>query len=209
MKIQELLGKPAVWAIILSQYGQGVGMIGLLSWLPTYYAEKFNVPLTSLASFTVFPYLLQMGVAVSAGIAADTIIAKGEFSVLSTRTMFQILGTIMPALCLLLCVYPPGNQALTAEKAELFITVGLAFSAFTVASVSCNHFDISPRNAGTIFAIGNTASCIGGLLAVPFTGYIYDVTKSWDLVFLIFAGHYAGGTVAWLALASDKRIDGS
>ena len=34
--------------------------------------------------------------------------------------------------------------------------------------------------------MGNTAACIGGLLAVPISGYIYDTTHSWGNVFLLY-----------------------
>ena len=55
--------------------------------------------------------------------------------------------------------------------------------------------------------MGNTAACIGGLLAVPISGYIFDVTHSWSNVFLLFAAHYLLGTVIYNILASDEYID--
>lgn len=78
---------------------------------------------------------------------------------------------------------------------------------FLVGAVSCNHFDLSPKNSGAIFGIGNTAACIGGLIAVPISGYIFDATHSWNVIFLLFAAHYVLGAFAWLFLASDQRID--
>jgi hypothetical protein len=50
---------PQVWAIVLAQYGQGWGMYGLLSWLPTYFSAEYNVDVASLARFTTLPYILQ------------------------------------------------------------------------------------------------------------------------------------------------------
>lgn len=41
--------------------------LGLLSWLPTYYSERFDVPLSALSSFTALPYFLQLGAALGAG----------------------------------------------------------------------------------------------------------------------------------------------
>jgi ACS family sodium-dependent inorganic phosphate cotransporter len=77
----------------------------------------------------------------------------------------------------------------------------------TIGAVSCNHFDIAPKNAGTVFGIGNTASCIGGAIAVPASGFIYDQTHSWDAVFLLFSIHYIGGALAWIFFSSDKQIE--
>ena len=69
---------------------------------------------------------------------------------------------------------------------------------------------MTPRNAGTIFGIGNTASCIGGLIAVPCSGWLFDSTQSWDAVFILFAAHYVGGALLWAILASDQplKLDG-
>lgn len=55
--------------------------------------------------------------------------------------------------------------------------------------------------------MGNTAACIGGLLAVPISGYIFDTTHSWNNVFLLFSLHYVLGLFAFNSLASDKYID--
>ena len=208
MSIKELLSMKPVWAIMLAQYGQGVGNIGLLSWLPTYYSQHFNVPLSNLASFTVLPYFLQMFIAVSAGRLADYMIVNNVLgNKLSVRNLFQMGGSFLPAFFLLTCVYGSPviehSSTIDIESTERLVTLGSACTALTVASVSCYQFDISPRNAGTIFGLGNTASCIGGLLAVSVTGYIYDTTGSWDLVFALFAFHYVVfGGFAWLSLTS-------
>jgi Major Facilitator Superfamily len=157
LPLSYLLSSRPVWAIMAAQYGQSWGMIGLLSWLPTYYSERFHVPLDSLANFTVLPYFLQMIVGISAGLIADKLISSGVRT-LTVRKSLQISGMLVPAGCLALCAYLPSLDATTAAA---FITFGSAISAITVAAVSANHFDISPKNAGTIFGIGNTVGCIG------------------------------------------------
>jgi MFS family permease len=159
LSIRTLLKSPPVWAIIAAQYGQSWGAIGLLSWLPTYYSKRFNVPFESLSEFTVLPYFLQMIVGVSAGFVADKLISSGVRTLL-VRNVLQITGMLVPAVCLALCAYLP---SLSSAQAAILITSGSAISALTVAAVSANHFDISPENAGTIYGIGNTAGCIGNI----------------------------------------------
>ena len=155
--LSTLLRSPPVWAIIAAQYGQSWGMIGLLSWLPTYFTQRFHVPLESLSSYTVLPYFLQMVVGISAGFCADRLVNAGVRTLL-VRQAFQITGMLVPAACLAYCAC---TTSLEANQAAAAITLGSAVSAITVAAVSANHFDISPKNAGTIFGIGNTAGCIG------------------------------------------------
>lgn len=52
---------------------------------------------------------------------------------------------LLPAACLAYCAWIPD---LTSALAYILINIGTAASALTTAAVSCNHFDISPRNAG-------------------------------------------------------------
>lgn len=213
---------PSVWAIIIAQYCQSWGMIGLLSWLPTYYSQRFHVPLASLGSFTTTPYILQLVLSIAAGALADKLISMG-YRVLTVRHVLQLSGMLIPAICLGYCALLPVGASI--EQVATLITLGSAASSLTVGAVSCNQFDLSPKNAGesfvslrlqyvlcsnyvgVIFGWGNTASCIAGLIAVPVTGYIYDKTNSWDLVFFLFAAHYIGGAIAWLKLASDQPIE--
>ena len=176
LTLRTLLSSPPVWAIIAAQYGQSWGMIGLLSWLPTYYSQRYNVPLESLSNFTVLPYFLQMLVAVSAGFFADKLVQSGVRT-LKVRQSFQILGMLVPAACLTYCAYVP---SLEANQAAALITFGSAISAMTVAAVSANHFDISPKNAGTIFGLGNTAGCIGKYS----TNYINSFVYATDIMIL-------------------------
>lgn len=200
--LRAMLKSPQVWAIIAAQYGQSWGMIGLLSWLPTYYSQRFQVPISELGYFTTLPYLLQMLVAVLAGNAADALINSGTRPII-VRRILQTVGMLVPAACLAYCSLA---ASLTATTTAAVITFGSAVSALTVGAVSCNHFDIAPKNAGMVFGIGNTASCLGGLIAVPVSGYIYDQTHSWDGIFLLFTAHYLFGALAYFLLSSDQPI---
>ena len=200
----ELLKFKAVWAIILAQYCNSWGMVGLLSWMPTYFADKYDIPVSSLGSFTVLPYVLQLVIAILAGYLADYLIGPAyKFRVLWVRHWMQVTGMLIPAACLTVCATLP---TLSVEDASLFITLGSAASALTVAGVSCSQFDISPKNAGAIFGIGNTAGCLAGAIAVPASGWLYDYTNSWDMVFLLFSAHYLIGALLWFILASDKPL---
>lgn len=224
--VLELLKQKPVWAIIAAQYGQSWGLYGLLSWLPTYYSDRFHVPLVELGAFTALPYLIQSVVSISAGFMADALVVKYKWRVLSVRNLFQTVGMLTPAICLTYCAYGPlieatvrsylgASSSMSLEPiassvsptvAATVIAVGSAAGALTSAAVSCNQFDISPQNSGTIFGIANTASCVAALIAVPISGVLFDATHSWDAVFLLFAVHYVVGNILWLRWASDQPL---
>ena len=46
----------------------------------------------------------------------------------------------------------------------------------------------------------------GGLIAVPSSGFLYDQTHNWDVVFLLFAFHYIAGAFLWSLWASDQPL---
>jgi hypothetical protein len=72
--------------------------VGLLSWLPTYYADRFGVEMSGLGQYTVLPYVLQIGTSIFAGGVADKLITKGEWRVLDVRKFLQTTGAshVMP-----------------------------------------------------------------------------------------------------------------
>lgn len=204
--LQSLLTKKPIWAIILAQYTQAWGMVGLLSWLPSFFSDRFHVPVEQLSMYTALPYVLQLGVSLVAGYIADLLINKYNFRTLRVRQVMQGVGMIAPAICLSACVLL--SKSIDLPLASLLVSIGSALSALTVAGVSCNQLDLSLKHSGTIFALGNTASCLGGLLAVPIAGWLFQTTGSWDGVFTLFAAHYAIGAVLYTALASDQPLQG-
>lgn len=60
----------------------------------------------------------------------------------------------------------------------VMLTLGLGLNGLTLAGVSAVHLDISSSNAGFIFALGNTAATMAGLIAVPANGFILGQSES-------------------------------
>ncbi|XRB03803.1 anion transporter [Pycnococcus provasolii] len=200
--IWRLARRKEVWAIMAAQYGQSVGLYGLLSWLPTYYDDVYDIPLSNLPALTVAPYILQGVVGVGAGWFADRLISGGVRN-RDVRVLLQSIGMLGPATALLFVA----SAELPAESAAIAIDIGLGLSALTLGGVSVNHLDISPRNAGSVFALGNTCATLGGLVAVPAIGRILDNTHDWSLVFGLISAHFVVGVVAYVAWCGGERVD--
>eukprot|EP01052_Picozoa_sp_SAG31_P004968 SAG31_NODE_212_length_20157_cov_9.648868_13_plen_535_part_00 len=102
--VTSLLRERSVWAICGGQFGQSVGMFGLLSWLPTYFVETYGIDLSSTGSLTALPYMGQIVVGVGVGIAADRTIQKAVNPGvrLYVRQVVHVVGTLGPAGCMLL-----------------------------------------------------------------------------------------------------------
>ena len=156
-----------VQAICVAQFCGSWGLYGLLNWLPTFFKEAQGVSLEDLPAFTFLPYVLQGVVGAASGLAADAAIRDG-WSVLTVRRYAQAIGMVGPAACLLFAASPAAEG--NAVVAGTAVDVGLGLSALTLAGVSVSHLDVAPRHAGLVFATGNLAATVAGVLAVPTSG---------------------------------------
>jgi ACS family sodium-dependent inorganic phosphate cotransporter len=198
-----VLRRREVLAICAAQYCGSYGLYGLLSWLPTFFTEQYGVPLADLPSVTFVPYILQAGVGVLTGAAADRLLAQGVPR-RDVRVRLQAAGMLIPAACLLLAVSPVA--AGSASLGALCIDCGLAASALTLGGVSANHLDVAPRHAGAVFGAGNTAATLAGLVSVPLTGALLDTTGSWALVWGVTAAHYVLGAALFALWAGAEPV---
>ncbi|KAG1667951.1 hypothetical protein FOA52_008323 [Chlamydomonas sp. UWO 241] len=115
---------------------------------------------------------------VTAASYGGTALAFGVSPWLIANWGWPVAGMIGPGVCLLAAVSPLVGES--ASAASTLITVGLGFSALSLAGVSTNHLDIAPKHAGLIFGAGNTAATLAGFLSVPITGYILQVWTGVD-----------------------------
>ena len=59
----------------------------------------------------------------------------------------------------------------------------------------------SPEYAGILFAISNTSATLPGIIGVPLTGFLLDVTQSWAITFYLTAALYVFGWAVYLLFA--------
>jgi len=193
-----------VWAVIINHFCCNWGFYILLMWLPTYMKETLHFDLGKSGIYTVIPYIMMAIAANFAGFLASMLIAKKSVSITSMRKVMESIGFIGPALFLLLLSYThPTNT-----EAVIFMTAAVGISGFALAGYAVNHIDISPRYAGVLMGITNTAATLPGIVGVYITGTILDHTNhNWAVVFTLAAAVYVGGLIVWLLFARGDPID--
>jgi MFS transporter, ACS family, glucarate transporter len=67
--------------------------------------------------------------------------------------------------------------------------------------------DVGGRFAGTFSGSMNMMGNLGGFVAPIATGYILDLTGSWDLAVHISVAVYLAGAVCWLLLDPVTPLD--
>lgn len=197
---REILGKKPVWAIIVAHFSNNWGLYVLLAWLPSYFSSQLNINLRAVWIYISLPWIANFLAGNVAGWLADRLIASG-WSVTRVRKSLQIVGSAGPAFALIAL----GNTQ-DAVTAVTLISVALGLGAFSFAGFASNHLDISPRHAGAIFGISNTAGTIPGIIGVALTGLLVERTGSYASAFYVTAGVYLAGLVFYLLFATGKKI---
>ena len=195
-----IFSKSPVWAIVIGHFCNNWGLYVLLSWLPSYFASQLGVNLRSVWLYVAPPWIAMFLASNVSGWIADRMITSG-YSVTFTRKLMQTIGFLGPAIAL-------GLLAATSEAvtAVVLLSFALGLAAFSFAGVGCNHLDVSPRHAGIIFGISNTAATIPGIVGVALTGYLVDQTGSYGSAFYLTSAVLVFGWVVYLILGTGKRI---
>jgi len=195
-----IFSKGPVWAIIIGHFANNWGLYVLLSWLPSYFASQLDINLRSVWIFVAPPWIASFLFSNIAGWIADRMITYGK-SVTFTRKLMQTIGFLGPA---------AGLAALAttrdATTAVVLLSAALGLASFTFAGAGCNHLDISPRHAGVIFGISNTAATLPGIVGVALTGFLVDRTGTYAAAFYLTAAVLVFGWFVYLLFGTGKQI---
>jgi ACS family sodium-dependent inorganic phosphate cotransporter len=195
-----IFSKVPVWAIIVGHFCGNWGLYVLLSWLPSYFSSQLGVNLRSVWIYVAPPWIAMFLCSNLSGWIADRMIAAG-YSVTFTRKAMQTVGLLGPALALSALA-----STTDAVNAVILLSISLGLASFAFAGVGCNHLDISPRHAGVIFGISNTAATVPGIVGVIITGVLVDQTGTYASAFYLTAGIYLFGLVFYLLFGTGRRI---
>lgn len=196
-----------VWAIIVAHFCYNWGYYTLLAWLPSYFDMALGLNVEKSSLLTLIPYIAMTIMTPFVGPVADGLVSRG-WSVTTVRKMSQGIAFAGPALCMCaLAVLTP----LTPGTGPTGLIVGIMSVAFALgawarAGLYCNHQDLSPKYAGALLGLSNTAGALPGVLGVTAAGYLLDSTGSWAMaLFYPTAICQLFGLVIYSIFGSSKR----
>lgn len=189
---------PAVWGLVIAHFCQGCAFWNVFAWLPMYFEEHY--PGSKKWVFNVLPWLMYFPVALIVGRVADCMIKKG-FSVTFVRKFFQTLSMCGGAFFMILI-----NKAGSFSQALLCMMMAMSLNALGNAGSPVTPQDMSPKFAGTLFGIMNSAGAFSGIVGTLITGYLLEVFHSWDSVFNLNAVLLVSGALVFLTFATAKKI---
>lgn len=201
-----------VWAVTVAHFSFNWGYYTLLAWLPSYFELALGLEVDKSSFLTLIPYLAMTAMMPLVGPTADGMVERGV-PLTQVRKICQGIAFIGPALCMVACaMLTPGPGATVGASPMVttaivcLLSVAFALGAWSRGGLYCNHQDLSPKYAGALLGITNTAGALPGVLGVAAAGYLLDVTNSWALaVFYPTAVCQIMGAIFYILFASSER----
>jgi ACS family sodium-dependent inorganic phosphate cotransporter len=176
-----LLMRVPVWAMIVSHFATTWTLYVLLSWLPSYFRDVQGLSIANAGLFSAAPWLAMFAVTHLVAPLADTMIHRG-ISVTTTRKVMQCTALIGSAAFLLAARDVHSPALALALLCGATGALGCAWSGYAP-----NSLDMAPRHAPLLLGFSNTVATIPGIVGVAVTGWLVDVTGTYDSAFVLTA----------------------
>ena len=201
-----LIKNRPLWAIIVAHFCANWPLFVFISWLPIYLKDGLGVDYQDETALFITLILIPSIVSVIfvnlGGFLSDNFIKKG-YHKLSVRRICTIIGFGGSAISLGII---PLFESIIGVITMLCITnmcAGLGTGGFSV-----NHADIGPKNTGSIIGISATIATIPGIIGVAISGFLVDLTGSFDSIFYLASAIVLFGGAFYLTFASaSKQFD--
>ncbi|MDQ6699616.1 MAG: MFS transporter [Acidobacteriota bacterium] len=169
-----VMASPVMWGIILGTFSYSYFLYFSLTWLPAYFVESRNLSLNSMSLFTFFSFGGMAVTSALAGWLADMMIRRGRDPV-TVRKGFTILGLIVASSEVI------GAFSKSQSVALFFAVFSLTGLGLATANYWALTQTIIPGGAvGRIAGVQNCASNLSGIVAPILTGWLKEVTGSYD-----------------------------
>jgi MFS family permease len=180
-----LLRHRTTWGIALGQVGYLYGYFFFMTWLPGYLVMERHMSILTTGWVASLPFLMGMAGTIGGGFLGDFLIRQGVNPTLARKA---IIGSGLTGAMIMIVA-----AAFTEETwlAVVLLTLCMGSLRLTTASSNSIPIDLAPPQAtASLAAIQSLGGNTGGLIAPILTGYIVDVTGSFQMA-LIVAGAMA------------------
>jgi len=189
--LRALAGSVSAWALCLGYFSNSYGSYFVMTWLPTYLAERRGFTAGSLALYSGLPLLLSVVSGLLGGIATDLLARRHGIRV--GRVAVGLVSYVVAAAMMVLSVGTdsPGTAA-------ILLAVATAASMFSLGAHWAAAIDIGGAHAGVLSACMNTTGQIGSISSPIVAAWLVDHYASWALPLYVMAALYAFSAVTWL-----------
>lgn len=173
----------------------------ILSWLPSYFQDVYNMKTESL-SFTFAPYLAMAIASNVGGYIADRLVRGGMPTTFVRKAITLVANT--GAATMLIAF----SMAQSVSTALVCISTSMAFMSLNTGGFESTYLDMtSPGMTGLFKGVANTMASFSGFVAIPLAAVILEWSgNSWRFTFGSLSIWYALMTGLFLAFGTSERI---
>ncbi|WP_416435128.1 MFS transporter [Priestia megaterium] len=187
-----------MWGFTIGYMAYGYTNYLLLTWLPIYMTKQLHVDIVKSGIYTAIPWIVAtISELLIAGWLLDKLITKG-YSPNRVRKFFLVTGMLFGAVVLL---QPTTTNPVIAVVYLSIALGGLAFASgvgWSIPSI------IAPKGmVGSVSSFMNFFNNLMGVSAPLITGYIVDLTGSFDSAFILSGVILIIGILSYVFLMGD------
>jgi MFS family permease len=189
---------PAIYGIIIGTFAYNYFNYFCMTWLPAYFADQWKLSLKNSSWFTAFSFSGMAIVAILAGVVADRMIASGGDPI-KVRKGFTIAGLAVASTQVI------GVMSGSPDLAIAFSIISLTGLGLATANYWALTQSLMPGAAiGRIAGVQNFASNLSGIVAPIITGWLVQVTGSFEAPMQFITGLLLAGILAYVFLVKPK-----
>ena len=196
--MRRLFASPVLWGTIIGTFCYMYFVYFCMTWMPAYFNEARHLSLKSSSLYTTFSFAGMAVVSILGGWAADRLIARGIDAVV-VRKAFTIAGFLLATTVLI------GALPVSLNVALFFSVLSLSGLGLATANYWALTQTLIPSGSiGRIVGIQNCAASLAGIVAPILTGWLVDVTGSFDAPIKAVSIFIVVGIAAYLFLVREK-----
>ncbi|XP_063826138.1 putative inorganic phosphate cotransporter isoform X1 [Ostrinia nubilalis] len=204
MPWQSLWTSLPVFSLVLACCAQHWGLWTIMTMMPIYLSQAYNVEIDLIGVIIAASYFAMFLMVFPFQCASDCIIKRKHLSATVTRKIFNTIGFVGPAVCLIAMVYIATDLKVTASLLILF----MALNAGQYSGFMSSHEEMAPNFSNilkrTTVGFADVVSIFAPLIAGVMLEDHSDLSD-WRYVFNLSAALYLTGGVFYIAFGTSMK----
>lgn len=194
-----ILSNPTIITNNFAYFAFGYMLFFATLWLPGYFLSQHKLDLKSVGWYLTIPWLVSAVFLKMGGVISDTLYKKTGSSRLS-RSHLIWSSQLLAAVCFLILGF---SNSLT--HSIIFLSLGLGFGMMAQSAFFSVNIDVAKERAGSCQGVTSGCLALAGIIAPLLTGWLIDLTGTYQTAFFLLAGLIGLSVVAVILFHHPDR----